>query len=104
MKVDKTVLEGEQKKLADEIRSQMHNVQGDIDALTVEYQKAMAAIEPLRQQIRDTREKIDPLGELLASVASRRSRVKYFPQFATRHLDGSKDTEFFEFVRGKIGG
>lgn len=89
--------------LLNAIDKKIDPIQEEIDVLMVEYQSTMEPVLALQAIIKEKRALLGPLVEMKAGVASRRSRVKYFPEFATRNHDDSKDAEYKEFVRSQLG-
>lgn len=95
-------LEGGSKELLEEVSGKMDSIQVLIDQELALYQEKLKELESIKQRIAPLRERMSPLGEFKAAIASRYSRAKYFPEFATRNFDSSKDEEFLEFVRKNI--
>lgn len=84
------------------IDAAMEIIQVEIDDNGLEFQKAMDIVNAVKSRIRPLREKLSPLGELKAGLASKKSRAKYFPEFATRNHDNSKDKEFYKFIEDSL--
>lgn len=101
--MEKAKIEGDSKELIQLVQKKMNGIQSVIDELMVKYQGKASELEAIKDEIRPLRKQLSPYGEILAALASRKSRAKYFPEFATRNFDSSKDEQFLEYVRGKLG-
>lgn len=95
-------LDKEHTELIDRINSDMLSIQKDLDSLTCEFQQAMNVISEIKSRITPLKDRLAPLAEMKSGIASRKSRFKYFPEFATRNFDDSKDDKYLEYVRGKL--
>jgi phage shock protein A len=102
MDISRVVLDHDHQALLDEVSGAMIDVQAKLTALDAEYQDALERLNAVKAKIKPLRAELSPLAEMQASIASRKSRVKYFPEFATRNFDSSKDKEFLEFVRSRL--
>jgi phage shock protein A len=102
MDISRVVLDHDHQALLDEVSGAMIDVQAKLTALDAEYQDALDRLNAVKAKIKPLRAELSPLAEMQASIASRKSRVKYFPEFATRNFDSSKDEEFLEFVRSRL--
>ena len=102
MDISRVTLEGEALDLFNQAGAKSALVKTELDSLQDEYKQAIDALNAVKAKIRPLKAELSPLAELQASIASRRSRTKYFPQFATRNFDDSKDVEFLEFVRQQL--
>lgn len=102
MDISRVTLDGDSQELIDKVGAAMTDCQGELEALSGEYQEALERLNAVKAKIKPIKAKLSPLAELQASIASRKSRVKYFPEFATRNFDDSKDDEFLEFVRSRL--
>jgi len=100
--MEKVKLEGDAKELLESVSSRMADIQAEIDEQMLEYEKKANELEAIKAKIRPLRAILSPYGEMQAGIASRKSRTKYFPEFATRNFDDSKDEEFFNMVRSKL--
>lgn len=87
-------LDDESVELLNKIDSKMEPVQDELDALNIEFQEAMKAVNAVKDKIRPYKKKLEPFGKMKAGLASVDSRDKYFP-------DMSK-TQFIEFVKSKV--
>jgi predicted nucleic acid-binding Zn-ribbon protein len=102
MDISKVKLDDEHHALLLEVGNAMIETQRELHALQGEYQEAIEQLNIVKAKIKPLKERLSPLAEMQASIASRKSRVKYFPEFATRNYDDSKDKEFLEFVKKNI--
>lgn len=80
----------------------MEEIQIQLDESGLDFQKAMEAVIAIKSRLRPLKEKLSPLGELKAGLVNKKSRAKYFPEFATRNFDDTKDAEFYNFVESKV--
>lgn len=97
MIIDKTTLREEERALIKKLSDVMDGIQEDIDALCMsvnDHSRPLGYILEIRGDIRGLRDKLVPLAEMKAGLASSRSRDKYFP-------DLSKNA-FIEYVKGEI--
>ena len=69
-----------------------------------EYHEAVNKVNEIKSRILPIKVKLSPLAELKSGVASRKSRIKYFPEFATKNFNDSKDNEYLEYVRDQLNG
>jgi phage shock protein A len=101
MDISKVVLDDDHSALLAEVSGVMISLQGDLDLLQEEYQAAIDQLNSVKAKIRPIKEKLSPLAEYQASIASRKSRAKYFPEFATKNYrsDTQKDNAFLDMVR-----
>ena len=102
MNITRVSLTGEYKELLDLAVLAEGKVQVEIDNLQAEYQNALCELAKVKEKILPFKKQLAPISELKAAIASRSSRVKYYPQFATRNFDESNDQEFLEFVRKQL--
>lgn len=99
MDITRVTLEGESLAVFNEISNAVNDAQCNIDNIQEEYQEAINQVNKVKAKIIPLKQVLSPLVELQASIASRKSRAKYFPEFATRNYDTSKDEEFLAFVK-----
>lgn len=102
MDISKVILDEDHQVLLDQVSKAMLDIQSELDALQNEYQYAINQLNKVKAKIKPLKAKLSPLAELQASIASRKSRAKFFPEFATRNFNDSKDLHFLEFVRQNI--
>lgn len=102
MDITKTKLEGEAKDLLSLASGKVEAFQAELDKLNLEFQEKAKELEAIKARIRPIKAKLSDAAQIQAGIANRRSRAKYFPEFATRNFDDSKDKEFFEFVKKNI--
>lgn len=104
MDISRVFLDEEHQALLNEVSKSMEEVQLELDLLSSEYEYAINQLNKVKAKIKPLKAKLSPLSELQASITSRKSRAKYFPEFATRNFDDSKDQLFLEFARQAIPG
>lgn len=102
MNITRVSLTGECKELFDLATLAESSVQVEIDNLQSEYQNALCELAKVKEKILPFKKQLAPISELKAAIASRSSRVKYYPQFATRNFDESKDQEFLKFAKNEL--
>ena len=102
MDISRVILDTESQALINTVSDRMSECQQGLDDLSGEYQAALEAVNAVKAKIIPLKRRLSPLSELQASIASRKSRAKYFPQFATRNFDSSRDAEFLEFVNSRL--
>ena len=101
MDISKVTLDADHMLLLAQISDAMNDIQSELDSLGDEYQKAIEQLNKVKAKIKPLKEKLSPLSEIQASIASRKSRAKYFPEFATKNYmaDEAKDKAFLEMIR-----
>lgn len=97
-----TRLNEDQKAVMVKIDAAMDDIQAQLDENGLEFQKAMETVTAIKNRLRPLREKLSPLGEMKAGLASKKARAKYFPEFTTRNFDDSKNAEYYKFVESKL--
>lgn len=102
MNITKTILKEEDHALIQLIEQKESELNSALDALREEQASLTEKLNEVKAKMRPLLDKKIPLAEMKAGIASKQSRVKYFPEFATRNFDSSKDAEFLEFVRQQL--
>ena len=101
MDISKTKLEGEAKELLDVISWHIGSVQLELDGVMMEFQEKIKEVDEIKAKIRPLKAKLSDSAQIQAAIASRKSRAKYFPEFATKNYmaDEAKDKAFLEMIR-----
>ena len=102
MDIARVVLDKEHAELLEAVSCRMASVQESLNVIMSEYQAKNKELDAIKEKIRPLRRELSPLAEYQSAIASRKSRAKYFPEFATRNFNDSKDNEFLEFVKAQI--
>lgn len=106
MDVRKTILNGVQLSVLRQIEEQESELNSALDALREEQAELTKSLNEIKERIQSQMmpllAKKVPLAEMKAGIASRISRAKYYPEFATKHFDDSKDAEFLGFVNKQL--
>lgn len=95
-------LDSEHSELLELVSLEIETNEESLKPIYIELDRKRAELAELNEKIKPYKQRLSVLGELKAGIASKKSRVKYFPEFATRNYDNSKDKEFFDYVSKHI--